>query len=177
MLALQNRARAAEHNFQHSLQMLRRHPERSVQPMAKTLMSLAAVQIDLNKLNDAAEHLHDVILLIRRLPAEIAETVMRVVARYCLARGDVRQHAKALNTINEIVREACPCPVGRAVAFLEMRIGEEAACEAVTLDGALRASLKTLRRNNSHPELVTAASQLFRSPKKRCLVKTHAEAA
>ena len=100
---------------------------------------------------------------------------MRVVARYCLARGDVRQHAKALQSIFAIVNEECPCPVGRAVALLEMKIGEGAASEKVTLDEAAQASLKTLRRNKSHPELVAAASQLFRNPRKRCRVKTHAE--
>ena len=101
--------------------------------------------------------------------------VMRVVAKYCLARGDAYQHAKALKTINEIVQEGCPCPVGRAVAFLEMKIGEEAACEKVIVSEDFRRSLKTLRRNNSHPELIATASALYRSPKKRCRSKTHAE--
>ena len=175
ILQLQGRLLSAENNLQHSLRLLRGHPERSVQPRARTLMTLADVQIGLNSLNAAAQSLHEAVLLTRRLPAEVAEGVMRTVAKYCLARGDVRQHAMALKTINDIVREECPCPVGRAVAFLEMKIGEEAAFEEVTLAETVRSSLKTLRRNNSHPELIAIASKLYRSPKKRCRSKTHAE--
>ena len=178
VLALQNRYSAAEYNFQHALVLLRKHPECAVEPLALTLASLATAQIDLNKLNQAAVSLQEVILMTPRLPADIAEVVMRVVARYCLARGDVRRHAMALKTINEIIREECPCPVGRATAYLEMRLGQAAACdEVVTLDaaGAVQSSLRTLRRSRSKPELVVAASRLLRSPKKRCLDKTHPE--
>ena len=173
--AEQGRVLQAENNLQHSLHLLRQQPERSVQPRAKTLTALAAVQIDLKKLNAAALSLHELVLLTRHLPAEIAEAAMRVVARYCLAKGDVCQHAKALKTIHEIVREECPCPIGRAVAFLEMRLGQEAASEKTTLGEDFYASLKTLRRNNSHPDRIATASQLYRSPRKRCRGKTHAE--
>ena len=135
----------------------------------------------MNKLNDAAGNLHDVILLTPHLSGEVAEAVMRVVARYCLARGDMRRHAEALKTVNDIVREECPCPVGRAAAYLEMKLGQAAACEEV-LDapGTFQASLRTLRRSRSHPELVQAASRLSVSlcpPKKRIRSKTHAEEA
>ena len=62
ILQLQGSLHTAENNLQHSLQLLRRHPERSVQPRAKTLMCLAEVQIDLNKLNAAAMSLHEGVL-------------------------------------------------------------------------------------------------------------------
>ena len=175
MLQLRGYFHAAESSLQQSLQLLRRHPERSVRPRAKTLMRLADVQIDLKKLNAAAMNLHEVVLLTTQLPAGIAEEVMRVVARYCLERGDPYHHAKALRTINDIVRAECPCPVGRAVAFLEMKLSEVVAFEHVTPNEDFRASVKTLRRNNSHPALIAAASTLYRSPKKRCRCKTHAE--
>jgi hypothetical protein len=177
VLALRTRYSAAEYNFQHALGLLRKqHPACPAKPLALALLSLAAVQIDLNKLNQAARHLNDIILMTPRLPADVAEISMRVVARYCLARGDVQQHAKALHTINEIVREECPCPVGRAVAYLEMKVGEAAsglAAEARTC--VLQSSLKTLRRSKSHHELVGAASRLLDNPNRRCFVKTHPE--
>jgi hypothetical protein len=165
----------------HALGLLRKHPECSIRPLAWTLTSLAAARIEQLKLNEAAASLHDAVLLTPRLPAEVAEGVMRVVAQYCLARNDVRQHARALRTIHEIVREECPCPVKRATVYLEMRLGEAAACEEVLeTAGTFQASLRTLRRSRSHPELVVAASRLLGSrcpPKKRIRVKTHAEEA
>jgi hypothetical protein len=178
-LVLRKRFTAAENNFAHALGLLRKHPECSVRPLAWTLTALAAARIDQSKLNEAAGSLHDAVLLTPRLPAEVAEGVMRVVARYCLVRGDVCRHAKALKTINDIVREECPCPVRRATAYLEMKLGEAAACEEfLELAETFQASMRTLRRSRSHPELVVAASRLLGSqcpPKKRMRVKTHAE--
>ena len=139
------------------------------------------MRIDQSKLNAAAGSLHDAVLLTPKLPAEVAEGVMRVVAQSCLARGDVRRHARALRTIHQIVHEESPCPVSREDAYLEMRLGEAAACEEVLeASGTFQASLRTLRRSRSHPELVVAASRLLgsqRPPKKRIRVKTHAEEA
>ena len=180
-LAKRRRFDAAENNFVHALRLLRKHPECSIRPLAWALSSLAAARLDLSKLNEAAGSLQEAVLLMPRLPAEVAEGVMRVVARYCLLRGDVCRHAKALKTINDIVRKGCPCPVSRATAYLEMRLGEAAACEEILETGeAFQASLRALRRSRSHPELVVAASRLLGSrcpPKKRIRVKTHAEEA
>ena len=135
-LVLRKRLAAAENNFGHALGLLRKRKnlERSVRPLAWALTALAEVQIDQSKLEEAARSLHEVILLTPRLPAEVAEGVMRVVALYALAGGDLRQHAKALKTINEIVREECPCPVGRAAAYLEMNLAEATACEGAILE-------------------------------------------
>ena len=182
VLALRNRFAAAENNFQHAVGLLRRHVEGHVEPLAMSLMSLAATQLELNALNNAAGTLHAVILLTPRLPADMAEAAMRVIGRYCLARGDVRQHAKALKTINDIVHEESSCPVRRAAAYLEMRLAEAAAYDVAvdTNPNAFQASLRILRQTQSSPALVHAASRLLGSqcpPKKRRRVKTHPEEA
>ena len=63
------------------------------------------------------------------------------------------------------------------ILLAEMERCEAAAWEEVLeTTGAFQASLSTLRRSRSHPELVTAASRLLGCwcpPKKRCRVKTH----
>lgn len=182
VLALRNRFAAAENNFQHAVGLLRRHDRSHVEPLAMSLMSLAATQLELNALNNAACTLQDVVRLTPRLPADLAEAAMRVIAAYCLARGDVCQHAKARQTINDIVRGESACPVRRAAAYLEMRLAEAAAYDA-TGDAdptTFQASLRTLRRAQSSPALVHAAARLLGSqcpPTKRRRVKTHPEEA
>ena len=174
---------AAENDFEHALRLLRRHPESPLRPLVWTLTSLASARIEQAKLDLAAVSLHEGVVLIRKLPSATAEGLMRVVARYYLARGDTRQHAKAMRAIHHLVQAGCPCPVGQAAAYLEMRLAETAVCEetsGVDADGSLATSLKTLRRSRSHPELVSVASQLLGSwcpPRKRCRGKTHPEEA
>ena len=178
-LAQRKRFAVAEKDFEHAVTLLRRHPECPTRQIGTTLTALAGARIDQNKLCDAAGSLWDAVLLTPRLPAEVVQGLMRVVARYCLARGDLRRHAEALTTIHDIACEECPCPVGRATAYLEMKLGQAAACEEVLDEsGTFQASLRTLRRSRSRPELVEAASRLSISqcpPKKRIRVKTHAE--
>ena len=178
-LAQRHHFAMAEKSFVHAYSLFRKHPEWSVQPLAWALTALAAAQIEQSKLNAAARSLHEVVLLTPRLPADVAEGAMRVVARYCIAKGDRSQYARSLRTIYKIVREESPCPVSRATAYLEMKLAEAAACvRDVEPAGALQASLRTLRRNSSQPMLVSAASQLLSRrcpPRKRIRCKTHAE--
>ena len=180
-MELRKRHTAAENDFEHALRLLRRHPECSVRPRAWTLTSLASVRIEQARLNEAAACLYEAFLLVHKLPPKVVEGMMRVVAKYCLARNDMSHHARAHKAIHDLVRAGCPCPVGRAKAYLEMRLAETAASEeTIDAEGSLQASLKALRRSDAHAELVAVASRLLGSrcpPSKRCRYKTHPEEA
>jgi tetratricopeptide (TPR) repeat protein len=169
------RTSSAECNFKHALVLIQKNPQCSIKPLVMTLTALAQTHIELKHFGRAAQCLEEVVVLTPRLSGYLAEASMRVVAQYCLARGDLQRHAQALKTIYEIVRLECPSLAGRAAAFLEMRLAEVACGIASDLElDPLRQFLRTLRRSHSKPQLVEAASKLL-GPTRRLHTKTHSE--
>ena len=169
------RISSAEYNFRHALVLIRKSHQRSIKPLAMTLTALAQTHIELNTFGPAAQYLQEVVALTPRLSGILAEAAMRVVAQFCLARGDLQRHAQAMKTVYEIVRLECPSQADRAVAFLEMRLAEVGCGIASDLDlDTFKQFLRTLRRSQSKPQLVEAASKLL-GPTRRLRSKTYAE--
>lgn len=169
------RTSSAECYFKHALNLVQKSPQCSIKPVVMTLTALAQTQIELKSFARAAQCLREVVVLIPRLTGYLAEAAMRVVAQYCLARGDLQRHAKALKTIYDIVRVECPSQAGRAAAFWEMRLAEEACGISSDLEmDTLRQYLRVLRRSHSKPLLVEAASKLL-GPTRRLYTKTNSE--
>ena len=176
-LALLGRHPQAEQNFARSLRITQLLPRTNPQHQALILVGLAAALIDQKKLYAAAHHLYTAVQMTKVLKGEVAELVMRAIARYFLALGSQARYVSALRTVYAIVRVEEVDPVRKAVVLIEVRLAEAGIGElAVNVD--FGHALRTLRASHRHTDMVQGASNVLGrliKPLKRLRSKIHPE--
>ena len=143
----------------------------------RSVVGLASVLIDQKKFYAAAQHLCSAVHLTTLLRANVAENVMRTIARYFRELGHKHRYVQALRTVYEIVQAEDVDLVRRAAVLLELRVGEAKIGECV-VDAAFGNALRLVRASRRHADILQNAATVMSQrikPARRLRTKTHPE--